>query len=180
MNPITRLAGAAILVLAVSGAVFLATRPVADVGPPSTPTPTASAAPQGSVVDSIAAYRTARNKICMTARQAFADNSDLVGVYDPSTPPDRRAIVNANSQEIADAMAVMARDLAELQPPAELLEAHIADVARAEAEAAIAAAQVQLLRDGRFSDAAAQEVAAEAASNLRRPFETENKLFNCP
>ena len=42
------------------------------------------------------------------------------------------------------------------------------------------AAQIQLLRDGRFSDAAAQEVAMEAASNLRKPFETENNLFNCP
>jgi hypothetical protein len=116
----------------------------------------------------------------MTALQAFSDHDDLVGVYEPSTPPDRRAIVNANSQAIAEAMAVQARDLAELQPPAELADAHLADVARAEDEAAISAATLQLLRDARYSDARAQEVAAEATSNLRRPFEEEYDLFNCP
>ena len=179
MNPMIRLAGAAVLVLAVSGAILFAIRPTSDVGPPATPTPPASTAPQASAVDPLASYRSARNKICMTVRQAFTDNSDLVGLYNASTPPDRRTIVNANAQDIADAMATQARDLALLQPPAELADAHTTDVAHAEALAAIFAAQVQLLRDGRYSDAAAQEVAAEAAANLRKPFETEYKLFSC-
>jgi hypothetical protein len=180
MNPAIRLAGAAVLVLAVSGAVILAMRPAADVGPPSTPAPTPSAAPQASPSDPIAAYRTARNQICMAAVQAFTDNNDLVGLYDASTPPDRRTIVNANAQAIADAIATMATDLAKLESPAELADAHIADVAHAQNEAAIFAVAMKALVEGRLSDAQAMEQAEEAASNLRRPFETENNLFNCP
>ena len=173
-------AGAVALILVVGAVAFGPL--VSNLGPgasqsPSLPSTTAAPTAGGDALD---AYRTARNRICMTALQARTDNNDLVGVYDASTPPDRRAIVNANAQDGADSMATMARDLAELEPPAELVEAHTTDVAHAQAEAAIAAALVQLLRDARYSDAAAQEVAAEAAANLRRPFETEYNLFNCP
>jgi hypothetical protein len=173
---------AAVALVVVVGAVAFGPL-VSNLGPGASQSPSVpptTAAPTAAGSGALGAYRTARNQICMTAVQAFTDNNDLVGLYDASTPPDRRTIVNANAQAIADAIAVMARDLAELQPPAELLEAHIADVARAEDQAAIFAAQVQLLGDGRFSDAAAQEVAMEAASNLRKPFETEHNLFNCP
>lgn len=172
---------AAIAVLVVGGAVAFGPL-LSNFGPGASPSPSpaTTAAPSAAGAGALEAYRTARNQICMTARQAFTDNSDLVGVYDASTPPDRRAIVNANAQDIADAMATMARDLAELEPPAELADAHTADVAHAQAEAAIAAASVQLLGERRYSDAAAQEVAAEAASNLRKPFENENHFFNCP
>ena len=174
-------AAAAVALIIVVGAVAFGPL-VNTLGPgasqsPSAPQTTAAPTAGGDALD---AYRTARNQICMTAVQAFTDNNDLVGLYDASTPPDRRAIVNANAQDIADAMATMAGDLAELVPPAELVEAHTTDVAHAQAQAAIAAASVQLLRDARYSDAAAQEVAAEAASNLRKPFETEYRLFNCP
>lgn len=173
---------AAVAVIVVGGAVAFGPL-VSNLGPGATQSPSvppATAAPTAAGSDALSAYRTARNQICMAAVQAFTDNNDLVGLYDPSTPPDRRTIVNANAQAIADAMATMAGDLAGLDPPAELVEAHTTDVAHAQAQAAIFAAQSRLLRDERYSDAAAQEVAAEAASNLRKPFETEHNLFNCP
>ena len=174
-------AAAAVLVVALAGGTYLVLRGQnASVGASPSPGASPSAGPQASAADPIAAYRTARNQVCMAAVQAFTDNNDLAGLYDPSTPPDQRAIANANAQDIADAMATMAADLAKLDPPAELAEAHTTDVAHAQAQAAIFAAQSQLLRDGRYTDAAAQEVAAEAASNLRRPFETEYNLFKCP
>jgi hypothetical protein len=181
LNPSIKLAGAAVLVLAVASAVIFAMRPTSNVGPPSsTPVPSPTAAPQASAGDPLVAYRAARNEICTNALMAFSDHSDLVGLYDPATPADRRAIVNANAQGIADAIATEARDLGLLQAPPELAEAHTTDVAHAQSLAAIYAGQMQLLQSERYADAAAQEVAAESASNLRKPFETQYDLFTCP
>lgn len=173
-------AAAAVVVVVGGGALFALNGLGPSVGASPSPAAPASPSPAASAADPTAAYRSARNRICMTAVQAFTTYSDLVGLYDESTPPDRRTIVNANAQAIADAMTTMATDLATLEAPAQLAEGHVADVARAQNLAAVFAVATQALREGRYSDARAMEAAQEAVSNLRRPFEEANDLFNCP
>ena len=179
MNPMIRLAGAAVLVLAVSGAVFLVMRPASDVGPPTTPAPSASAAPQASAADPIVAYRLARNQVCIRATQAVAQ-ADLGGLYDTSLSPADRARVNAEHVEYTQAVETAAAELELIQPPEAIASEHWKDVAREEAIAALHRLFDERAAAGDIEGGAALDEAIGRAAEGRAAFEEEYSLSRCP
>lgn len=179
MNPVIRLAGAAVLVLAVTGAVFLAMRPASDVGPPATPTLPASTAPLASAGDPLATYRSARNEVCLRAAQAVSE-ADLSGLYDTSLSAADRARVNAEHVKYTEAVEAAATQLAAIQPPEAIASEHWKDVAREEAVAALHQLFDERAAAGDIAGGAALDEAISRAAEGRIAFETANNLFGCP
>jgi hypothetical protein len=179
MNPMIRLAGAAVLVLAVSGAVLFAMRPAANVGPPATPTAPASTAPQASAGDLLADYRSARNAVCLRAAQAVSE-ADLGGLYDTSLSAADRARVNAEHVKYTQAVKAAATELAAIQPPEAIASEHWKDVAREEAVAALHELFDERAATGDIAGGAALDEAITRAAEGRAAFEGANRLFACP
>jgi hypothetical protein len=175
-----RAAAAAVVVIALASGTYLVFQGQnSSFGSSPSPAAPASAGPQASATDPIAAYRTARNEVCRTTTITF-DSADLEGFYDPSLSPEDRAAVNAQHQsKQTAAVEAAAGDLAQIQPPAELAVEHWKDVAREEDLAALHRLVDELMSSDRVEQGAALDPTIVVVGDLRLAFEDRYNLFPC-
>ena len=184
MNGLTRfLAVGAAAAAVVIGAVVVAPRP-SDPGP-GAPTGSPSGTPTSSPSSPLRAdaafeaYRTARNAICSNGVFEM-QKADLSGLYDETISPERRAAVNEGAQQVADAVERVARDLAALEAPPDLSDAHLVDVTHQQDLAAVFSKMAALVKEGKISSVFPLEYALDAIHELRKDFEVTNRLTPCP
>jgi hypothetical protein len=172
-------AAAAVLVVTLAGGTYLVLRDQnASAGASPSPGARSSASPLASGADPIAAYRAARNQVCLKARQAFTE-ADLSGWYDPSLPPDARAAVNAEHRKQTAAVKTAALELAAIQPPPELAAEHWMDVAREQDLAALHQLADDVFATGDVAKGAALDPSVSVVGDQRVVFEQKYNLFAC-
>ena len=143
---------------------------------PGTPVP---AGPSLRADGEFEAYRTARNAICSNGIFEM-QKADLAGLYDETITPERRAKVNEGAQQVADAVEKVARDLAALEAPPDMSDAHLVDVTHQQDLAAVFSKMAALAKEGKISSVSPLEHALEAIHELRTDFEVTNRLTPCP
>jgi hypothetical protein len=166
-------AAIAIAVIAVGGAVLLRPTSQSNVGGPS-PTPTI--APSATdAVESLQAYRAARDAICVPASQQLAA---LNTAGDAAGTPAEHADVVA---QIIVLGTTETDRLAALEAPPALAEEHAADVQRHRDSLALLGQIEALLREGKTAEADAVDQALGAAlSSEEEAFQQRYSLADCP
>jgi hypothetical protein len=166
-------AAIAIAVIAVGGAVLLRPTSQSNVGGPS-PTPTIAPSAMDAV-ESLQAYRAARDAICVPASQQLAA---LNTAGDAARTPAEHADVVA---QIIVLGTTETDRLAALEAPPALAEEHAADVQRHRDSLALLGQIEALVREGKTAEADAVDQALGAAlSSKEEAFQQRYSLADCP
>jgi hypothetical protein len=175
MNPITRLAAAAVVVALVIGGALFALRPSSDVGVTSTPSSPGSSAAGPSASDAtaaLAAYRTARDAVCTPLSSA----SPIPGA-DPKVDPSGavaalRAVVSRGTDEVNRLQAI--------QAPPDIAAEHLANVQTLRDVLALLGHEIDLIQTGKVDESITVDEATGSLSNLFQQFEAKYGLQPCP
>jgi negative regulator of sigma E activity len=184
---LTRLAAAAIVLIAVSAGIGWVGRANVDspsgVAGPTVPTaaPTTTSAPSSSVGTSLESYRTARNAICaQLTPQANDLKAQLDRAYDPSLSPAVRATKLQALEQFLDLDSGMIARLDLLDPPSDVVAEHASDLATHRANHAVIGQEITMLRVGKLAEAKALDDSTDVINQAGRNFETKYGLVRCP
>lgn len=172
---------AAIVVIAVVASGWIG-RSTASVGAQSTPTPAGPTAGPTAHIATLVEYRAARDAICTAAwpqRQAL-DAQIGGGLTDPATKPaDRAAKLAALQSEMAFERNLLDQTLA-LDAPPEIAADEAAMAADVDGIFAIVDQEIALIRDGKYSEAAAVDLTTNPLARAAEAFESKYNLKPCP
>jgi hypothetical protein len=179
VNPL-RLAGmAAVFTVAVIGAALVgrATAPGGAGGPPS-PGPSSSEAASGSSLED---YRAARNEICLSySAQMNPLKPQIVGLTEPGTPADDRAVNVQAMTDIITLNEAMTAELSRLVPPTALEADHLVQITDYQHMSALLRQELERVAAADYAGALALDLATNPLSQDIGRFENANHLSHCP
>ena len=169
---------AAVLILAVIGAVWIG-RSTASIGTQPTPAPTSSqpAPPTGITV---AQYKAARDAVCGPLNAQLITLNDAGASFHPDTNPGDIPATIANLDAIVALGTAEIAALSALDTPASIASEHAADVTRHGDSMALLSEAAAKLRAGDVTAALALANATEPISRLEEAFESKYGLAGCP
>ena len=179
----TRLAVAAVVIVAVvAGAALFGRSTAGVVGAPSPsgtrPSAMASTSPTANVT--IQDYKRARDAICTPAiTQVIALNDQAAKLHPADSPADLAASISVLEQTIAVGSATIDK-LAALEPPSVMAADHAADVTHHRDSLAVLKEALAKLRAGKVAEATAIGDATTPLSSLEEAFESKYGLEGCP
>lgn len=176
-----KLLAAGVAVVAIALGAGLVGRSTAGIGAPSpTPGVSSSSPTPAATAASIAEYRLARNRICAAAQPTKdAVVERYARVYESDVSDAERADGIAAMREFIQLADDVTDDLAALEPPAEIADAHVANVTRLRGMAALLRHVVRLLEAGDVDDALAVDLSTDALLADEEAFERLNQLTPC-
>ena len=169
---------AAVLILAVIGAVWIG-RSTASVGTQPTPAPTSSqSAPSAEIT--VAQYKAARDAVCRPLNAQLITLNDAGASFHPDTNPSDIPATIANLDAIVALGTTEIAALSALDAPASMAAEHAADVTRHGDSMALLSEAAAKLRAGDVTAALALANSTEPLSRLEEAFENKYGLAGCP
>jgi len=169
---------AAVLVLALIGAVWIG-RSTASVGTQPTPAPASSpSAPAARIT--LAQYKTARDAVCGPLNAQLIALNDAGASFHPDTNPGDIPATIANFDAIVALGTTEIAALSALDAPPSIASEHAADVTRHGDSLALLSEASAKLRAGDVTSGLALANSTEPLSRLEEAFENKYGLAGCP
>ena len=169
---------AAVLVLALIGAVWIG-RSTASVGTQPTPAPASSpSAPAARIT--LAQYKTARDAVCGPLNAQLIALNDAGASFHPDTNPGDIPATIANFDAIVALGTTEIAALSALDAPPSIASEHAADVTRHGDSLALLSEANAKLRAGDVTSGLALANSTEPLSRLEEAFENKYGLAGCP
>jgi len=170
MNPIARLAGAALVGVVAVGVALFALRPSTNVGVTQTPGATSSPSAKDPVSE-LQAYRNARNAVC-----AAVTASPIRDVGATAAPSAVIGFLRATIARGNDEM----NQLEAINAPADIEAEHLANIQTGRDTLALLNHEVELLQANKIGEAATVDQATGSLGRLFEQFEAKYGLQSCP